>query len=404
VNHQTAERISLATPALVPAAEIETRMRAFQRGLRENGFAGALIVQATDLYYLTGTAQDAHLVVPASGEPALHVRRSLERARAESALERIVPMRSLSALPEALKELGLEQGRLGLELDVLPASRYLAYLRLLAPLELADCSNLLRNLRAQKSSWEQEQIGAAGAMAAAVVATVPSLLAAGMTELELAAELERVLRRLGHQGLLRFRGFNQETFYGIIAAGESAAAAGGSDAPVTGVGPSVAAPKGASHRPIREHEPVVIDLFGIWNGYLADQTRMFSIGRLAPRFHEAYELSLAIEQSLARSLRPGVRCSSLYDHAVALAQGHEGFMGAGDQRVSFVGHGVGLEIDEPPFLARSVDNELREGMVVAIEPKFVFAGECALGIENTYVVSEDGGVAVTTAPTELVEL
>ncbi len=143
---------------LVPATEVERRLGAFQEALREHGLDGAVLVQSVDLYYFTGTTQNAHLVVPAEGEPVLLVRRTLERARAESPLERIEALRSLRDLAAALDGAGVSGGRLGFELDVLPALRYLDYAKRLPAFELADCSGLIRGLRAVKSAWELERI------------------------------------------------------------------------------------------------------------------------------------------------------------------------------------------------------------------------------------------------------
>src|SRR5918999_2783022 len=112
---------------MVPASELEARTRGFQERLAEAGLDGALVVEQTDLYYLAGTTQSAHLLVPTEDEPALLVRRSIERARAESGLGWIEPLGSLRELPGALRSAGLERGRLGLELDVLPAALYLGY-------------------------------------------------------------------------------------------------------------------------------------------------------------------------------------------------------------------------------------------------------------------------------------
>ena len=137
----------------VPSAEVEGRLRAFQEALASAGFAGAVIVQSTDLYYLTGTTQSAHLVVPAAGDPILHVRKTIERARLESPLARVESLRSLGELPAALARGGVAGGRVGFELDVLPAVRYLDYVDRLPGYELGDCSPLLRRLRAVKSPW-----------------------------------------------------------------------------------------------------------------------------------------------------------------------------------------------------------------------------------------------------------
>ncbi|MBD0291094.1 MAG: aminopeptidase P family protein [Thermoleophilia bacterium] len=389
---------------MVPEREVERRLTSFQEALRAEGLTGALVVQEVDLFYLSGTAQSAHLVVPAEGEPVLYVRKTLERARAETPLERVEPLRSLRELPTALEDARLTGGRLGLELDVLPASQYLGYARRLPGFELVDCSALLRRIRAVKSPWELEQVGAAAEMLAHVPEWVARHARPGMSEIALAAELERELRLAGHQGPVRFRAFNNELFYGSVLAGPSAAVPGSTETPIVGPGPVTAVSKGASPREMRRGEPILVDLCGTHEGYLADQTRTFSLGPLAPRFTEAHERAKEIMHAVAANARDGVTGAVLYELAQALAGDEPGFMGAGPERVAFVGHGFGLEIDELPLLARGWDEPLRAGMVFALEPKFVFPGEGAVGIENSYVVSGDGADPLTSAPEELVEL
>jgi Xaa-Pro aminopeptidase len=387
----------------VPRAEIERRLTSFQASLRAAGLAGAVVVQSTDLYYLAGTVQSAHLAVPADGEPALLVRRTLERARAESPLEQVEPLVSLRDLRAALAKAGIASGRCGFELDVLPAARAQDYARRLEGLEVADCSELLRDLRAVKSDWELERIREAGAMLAGIADRVAEVLREGMTELELAAEIEGWLRRQGHQGILRMRAFNGELHYGTIGAGPAIAEPGGTDTPLVGAGPGPAVGKGASARPIGRGDPVVVDLVGTSWGYLCDQTRTFSLGPLAGHLREAYERSRTILAAVADAARSGVTGSSLY--ALSLeAAGDLRPRFASAERISFVGHGFGLEIDEPPFLARGYDRPLEEGMVFALEPKFVFPGEGAVGIENSYAVTATGVEVLTTAPEELIEL
>ncbi|MDQ3994097.1 MAG: Xaa-Pro peptidase family protein [Actinomycetota bacterium] len=389
---------------MVPRVEIEARIGVFQEALRSAGFGGALVVQDVDVFYLSGTAQSAHLVVPADGEPVLFVRKTLSRAREESPLERVEPLRSLHELSAALGSCGLERGRLGLELDVVPAALYLQYVHRLDSFELDDCSQILRRIRARKSAWELEQIRRAAAMLSYVDRWVADTLREGMTEIELAAELERLLRREGHQGLIRFRGFNQDIFYGSVLAGPSAAVPGATETPIVGPGPNVAVSKGASPRPIGRGEPLIIDFCGAWEGYLADQTRTFSLGRLDPKFREAYEAARGILHRVAAEARATIPPSALYERAVELADERDGFMGLGEERVSFVGHGFGLEIDELPVLMPGSDEPLLDGMVFALEPKFLFPGEGAVGIENSYAVTADGVEQLTSAPEELIEL
>jgi Xaa-Pro aminopeptidase len=388
----------------IPAAEIDGRLERFQEGLRAEGLDGALVVQETDLVYLAGTGQSAHLVVPAEGEPALYVRKTFERAREESPLARVEPFRSLRELPGALASCGLERGRLGLELDVLPAAAYLGYARRLDTFELADCSLPLRRVRAVKTTWELERIHVAAEQLSHVAEWMARHARPGMTELELAAELERELRLAGHQGPIRFRAFNNELFYGSVLAGPSGAVPGSTETPIVGPGPNVAVSKGASARPIEEGEPILIDFAGAHEGYLADQTRTFSLGPLPRYLEEPYEAAREIMHRVAAAAKPGVTGAELYEKAMELAGDREGFMGWGDERVSFIGHGIGLEIDELPLLARGWDEPLEAGMVFALEPKFVFPEVGAVGIENSYLVTGNGVERLTSAPEDLIEL
>jgi len=387
----------------VPAFEIATRLDRLQSRLREAEIDAAVIVQTADLYYLSGTAQAGHLVVPAQGESVLLVRRTLERAQVESPLEKITQMGSLRELAPALAEAGVSSGRIGLELDVLPAARYLDYTRRLSAYDITDCSEQLRALRAVKSAWEIDRIRDAAAMISGIAEHMHAVFRGGMTEIELAAEIEYWVRMAGHQGQLRMRAFNGDLHYGTVTAGPASALPGGTDTPLVGLGVNPYIGKGPSSRQITAGMPIVVDLVGSSLGYIADQTRCFSAGVLATRLLDAYELSCEIVAAVSQAARPGRTGSELYELALGMT-GELAPQCASGTRVSFIAHGFGLELDEPPFFARAWDHPLEEGMVFALEPKFVFPGEGAVGLENSYVVGARGGECLTTAPEELIAL
>ena len=393
---------------MVPAGEIEQRLSRFRAAIAGASLDAAVLVESTDLAYLTGTNQQAHLVVPVSGEPELLVRRVLARARAESPLERIEPIGSLRELPAALARAGVAAGaRVGFELDVLPAGRYLGYVRRLEAYELGDCSAALREVRAVKSEWELAQMRQAGEQVRVAAAAVPGLLASGIPESKVQLEVERVLREAGHQGQLRFRGFNQEMHYGQVLGGPSGAVPGYSDSPLCGPGPNPVLGKGPDGHVLEPGDPVIVDLVGGHDGYLADQTRTFALAPLAADLREAYGVAREILRSAEDGLRPGAVPSDLFRQAERMAADAglgEHFMGHGTDRVRFLGHGVGLEIDELPVLAPGFDQPLVAGNVVAVEPKFVFPGRGAVGIENMYAITADGCETMTTAEEELIEV
>lgn len=393
----------------VPQTEIETRISRTQAALAAQGIDCAIVVQSADLVYLTGTAQQGHLLLPAVGEPLFLVRRDPVRARAESPLPQVKSSTSLRSLPDYLARLGLPtSARLGLELDILPVLQYRRYEQLLPHAELVDCGSILRGLRAVKSPWELEQLRQAGLRAAAAFAAAASALAPGVTEAEVAAAIASTLWREGHPGLLRMRGFNQELPLVHVLSGPEAGIASGPDAPFGGHGQTAAFPQGASDRPIRRGEAVVIDVGASANGYVFDQTRTFCLGPLPEPLRDAYETCRSIHREITSQARPGVTCGHLYELAVkrAVAAGYETtFMGTAPMQVSFVGHGIGLEVDEIPIVGRGWEEaSLAAGNVLAVEPKIRIPGQGAVGIEDTRVVTSDGLQALVPVDDDICEV
>ena len=382
----------------VPANEIARRLTAFRAALVEASIDAALIVEATDLIYLTGVMADAHLLVPANDDPILLVRRSLERVQAESPLEDVRPFRSFKELPPLIAELGAK--RVGLELDVLPAGQYLRYRDLLPDVDLVDVSMALAGVRAVKSTWELAMISKAAEQVAAAFAAAPALVAEQSTDRAIQIELEHLMRQAGHQGPLRFRGLNGQMFYGAVLAGPDGAVAPWADTPLGGPGPSAAVGKGPGGWEIRDGDSVTVDLVGGWEGYLADATRTFFRGTPNPLLAEALAVCETILTELETLMVPGIPAEQLYLRGLELATAAgfgEHWMGYGSSRVKFVGHGIGLEINERPFLAQGFAEPLVAGNVIAVEPKLVFPGIGAVGVENSYVVREGGPERLTTS-------
>ena len=390
----------------VPAAEIERRLADFQATLREQGIDAAVVVQNADLYYLAGTVQQSHLLVPADDEPVLFTRRTVARAREESPLT-VAELSSLRRLGELVAEwCGGAPDVVGLELDVLPVAQFHRYESQLPGARFVDIGPALVAQRAVKSAWEIARIAAAAAVADEVFTRIPGLLETGLTEAAFAGRVEAQARALGHQGVIRMRAFNAEMFYGQLLTGVSGAVPSFLDTPLAGTGLSAAVAQGVSFKPIARHEPVVFDFVPVIDGYIADFTRIFSLGELPERLTQAYACARRAQAETAACARPGVSCLAVYEAAldVAAEDGLEAhFMGYGPSQVRFVGHGVGLELDELPVLSRN-DRLLEEGMVFALEPKFVFPGLGAIGIENTWAVTGDGVERLTHAPEEIVVL
>jgi Xaa-Pro aminopeptidase len=390
----------------VSLEEIEGRIKRLQGHLKAQSIGWALLVQQADRYYFTGTAQSGFVAIPAEGEPLLFIRKDVERARLESPLPVIAlaSMRTLAA--DIAAKWGDMPAPMGLELDTVPAAQYLRFQKLFAGAEIKDASHAVMLTRAIKSPWEIEATRKAGDMVAKAVAMVPQIMYGGMREIELAAAVEFEMRKRGHGGFTMMRAFNQQLHYGHVYAGATAASAGGFDFPSIGWGMSPAVAQGASERIIKRDEPIVVDLVGNYDGYLCDQTRVFVLGSLGEPFNGAFEAAVDIQTKVAHAAKPGVKASELYSLAVEMASETpygDHFLGEVDS-VSFVGHGIGLEIDEYPFLAKGFDLELQEGMVFALEPKFTFKDKGAVGIEDTYVVTSEGGERLSSSPQQVVTI
>jgi Xaa-Pro dipeptidase len=386
--------------------EIARRVGRFQEELKTHGMDGALMVQKSDLYYLSGTDQDAHLWVPAEGDPILMVRKSMERALRDASIRTVVPLAGFSQLPGLIREnTGFSPSRLGLEMDAIPAAFYLNYRKHFKGTVLMDVSPLIRSVRMIKSAYEIACIARAAEMADRMYEEIPGYLEEGMREIDLAAKVEACYRRMGHAGLVRTRGFNMECLYGQIMAGRSGAVASNSPGPTGGRGPGAFYSQGAGMDRIGAHEPIFIDYAANMEGYIADQTRIFSMGRLDDTFHRAHDAMLTIQNAVAEKGRPGVVAGDLYALALHLAEQSgfgEGFMGHPDP-VPFVAHGVGLDIDEWPVMGRGSETRLREGMTLALEPKVVIPGKGVVGIENTWVVTETGMTRLNRFPDTIQE-
>jgi len=393
--------------ANTPKTELDRRLDQLKCYLTENSIDAALILQHVDLFYFAGTIQKANLYVPAGGDPILMVHKSLERARAESSIEKIVHLESPKKIPEILEAHGFNPPKnLGLELDVLPTNIYFSYRRLFQDAEIEDISQSIRLMRAVKSDYEIAVMRQAAELSDRVAAKVPDILVAGMSELELAGRVEAEARRLGHQGVVRMRLWGSEMFYGHIMSGPTGAVPSYLASPTGGVGANPSMAQGPSFKTVRRHEPVLVDYVFAYNGYLSDHTRIFSLGSLPEELIAAHSAMLEVQKMVKANAKPGVASGTLYDQALARANelGYaDRFMGAaGKERVRFVGHGIGLEVDEYPFLAAGQELPLQEGMTIALEPKVIFPGKGVVGIENTHVVTSDGLVQFGQFPEEII--
>ncbi len=395
----------------VPAGEIDRRVLAVQGELSSTDppVDLVLVVQKADLFYLSGTVQQCHLALPAEGTPRLLVRKVRETAEADSPIRDIVPLRSFRELPGHVQDLcGEPPWRIGMELDVLPVGLWYTYRGVFGDdAEIVDCSPQLLAVRSRKSEWELEQFrGAARIHPLLFGDPLRRLLAADVSPYDLQVWLEAEARSLGHCGLVRLRGLDVETGIGIAVSGPDGAVPSNSMFPIGGTGPHAWVSHGGTRAPIRRDVPIILDFLTSTTGYHVDCSRMAVRGAFPDRAASILERIGDLLRGMENRLRAGVRPSEIYRSAVeeAAAAGlGEGFMGPSGYQVNFVGHGVGLEVNELPVIGPRSDRPLAAGNVIALEPKYTDPEYGVIGIENTYVVTKGGAEKLTTATEAVVE-
>jgi len=385
-----------------PKEELDKRVVRLQEYLLEKGLSASFIIQKADLFYFSGTTQSSVLFVPAQGSPVLFTRKSYKRACKESSLDNIMPLNSNRELPDLLRDQEITHiDRIGMEFDSIPTTVSGFYQRIFPSTAFSDISKAVRDVRTVKSHYEIELMREAGRISDDILREAKSELKPGRTEVEIASHLLTIAYMAGSEGPAMIRDWNRGAFtLPMVLSGESGAIASFTDGPLGGAGISSLVSFGPSGKRIKEHEPIVIDIGATYNGYQVDVTRTFSVGEMSSSLMDAYEATLKIQERLIKELVPGKKCSGIYRIAEEMAMdlGYvENFMGYGENRVRFVGHGIGIEMNEFPVFAGGFDTLLEEGMTVAIEPKFIFPGLGAVGVENTWLIKSDRPEPLTMA-------
>jgi Xaa-Pro dipeptidase len=396
---------SMENLSLTPASEIAARTRRIQDALLKDGMEGMLVIQRVDLFYFSGTAQNAFLYIPAEGVPLLMVKKYMPRALRESPIEAIVEIRSVTEIPQRMKDhYGKLPQTLGFELDVMPVREFHFYKGLFEGQACLDASPLILRVRMIKSDWEIAQMEEAAKRSAKTFDYIRSHLRAGYSEMEFAGMFETFARSIGHGGKLRVRDYQTEGYPWHILSGKSGSMVGLLDSPASGQGTSPAFPCGASAKTLRSNEPIMIDFDFVWNGYHIDETRMFAIGTMPRKAMDASLAAVDIHNEVLARIKPGVTTGELFEASVEFARklGYgEPYLGPPNYKVSFIGHGVGLELIEPPFIAQGKNEVLRPGMVFALEPKMVFENEFTAGIESVFAVTETGCRLISRVPVQV---
>ena len=390
----------------VAKEELISRIEGLKALMAERGLDFAVIMQNVDLYYFTGTTQKGLLVIALDQEPLLFIEKSVTRAQSDSPLE-VIPIKNNRDVRQILDEKKILHGKGGMELDVVPVKVFEQLKNILGFSDFVDVSPLIRELRMIKSPFELEQMRKAEAIFAQVYERGKEVIREGATEVEIDAELVAAGRRLGYQGRLRMRGFNMEMLNMCVFAGVTSGLPSAGDVPISGAGVTPAVPQGSSFLPVKRGIPVIVDYGSGYNGYITDESRVYVVGELQEIFRRPYEVAREIMEDAASFGKVGANTVEIFQRAYSLVKkaGLEAnFMGHGEGQVSFIGHSLGLEINEMPVITAKHSWILKEGMTIAYEPKFTFPGVGAIGIEVTFVVRQDRLEPIGNVPVDIVFL
>jgi Xaa-Pro aminopeptidase len=389
----------------VPDKEIKQRILNIQRQLQQHDIDGLFIVQRVDLFYFSGTSQNGFLYIPAEGQPVLLIRQYLPRARTESSIRDIIKIKSTKEIPALLIDIyGRLPGVLGFELDVLPVNDFYFYRSLMRAKKNVDASPSILRLRMVKSDWEIQQMEKTAELTRKTFEYMQKTIRPGLSEMEFAAMAETHARKLGHSGRIRARHYQTESYSWHIISGKNSARLGLLDAVASGEGTSAAFPVGAGNKKLKRHEPIMVDMALVLNGYHLDETRMFAVDEMPQKAKHASEAAIEIHNAVLDKAKPGVAVDDLYEHSIRIAESKgfaKPYLGATGHKVTFIGHGIGLEIVEPAFIAKNRKELLEPGMTIALEPKMTFENEFTAGVESVFVVTETGSRLITQIPVEV---
>lgn len=377
----------------VPVSELESRQRELANRLAREGHEAALIQTPVDLYYYAGGRQNGSLLISANGEARFFVRRSLSRAIYESggsdsphSVEKFPRMSTFT------EDIGCKPSMQFGELPHGFATRFASKIG-----ATMDCTQIIHSQREVKSAWELQMMSDAADIQMAMFEAVETVGGEGVSEIELVAAAEAVSRAAGFGGNVQMRRFPFQCDRGVIVAGRAGGVPSFFDSAIGGTGPHPMSSMGSGFTKIKPNEPVLVDLVHVHRGYVVDTTRMYVAGKLSSLWEERLEDLLAVKEEVVDVLDQGLSCSDAWKKGYQLASelGHaDNLMGMSPDQSKFLGHSVGLQLDETPVVAEGFDSPLPIGGVMAIEPKVVHE-DGSIGSEDTWVRDEEGMRPIT---------
>lgn len=379
--------------------EIIDRIKALYNKLcaAEKNWDAALIVDKLNQFYFTGTMQDAILVLKANGEYTYFVRNNFDNARAQSGLENIVSMTSYRDL---LSFLNKNCSTIYVEANTITQAILTRLNQHFNFQQILPMDNFIYALRAVKSAHELSLMQESGKQHAYLLENiVPKLLKEKMSEAALTAAMYKEMIGLGYHGVTRFSQFQAEMILGQIGFGESSLVPVAFDGPGGNRGICPAVPTiGSRERLLKKGDLVFVDIgYGV-GGYHTDKTQLYMFGESPSAAIVAqHRECIKLQKKMAQLLCTGSIPEKIYDEIIADVDTNllPNFMSFGNKKVKFLGHGIGLQIDEYPVIAQGFTEPLATNMTLALEPKNGVAGVGLLGVEDTYVVTPNGGISLT---------
>ena len=358
------------------------RMGALRRRLTRAGLPGLLVTHHPDVRYLCGfTGSSAALAVTRRGGRLFTDGRYTAQATEEVKAAQ-VQIASGSPAVAATQWLAAQPGVAMAGFD--PAKTTVAELArwkselpslLRRGFFQALPASLIEQLRSVKDGDELAVMAEAALIGCKLFEHVLGVLRPGISEVEVAAELEHQARMMGAEGM---------SFETIVAAGTRSAMPHGR----------------ATAAPLPRRGFVTMDFGIIHKGYCSDMTRTVFLGKPKPNERKAYEAVLEAQENAVNAAAPGASCAEV-DEAARSVLRREGLA---EFFTHSTGHGVGLEIHEPPRVGTGQTARLQPGMVITIEPGIYLTGKFGIRIEDMVAVTRSGGQVLTPAPKALIEL
>lgn len=423
----------------IPKQELEQRIQHIKSRIHSShpNLQGFFIFSRLSIYYFTGTLANGVLYIPFNGSPFLFVRKGLERAKEECPFAHIYPYKSFSEIEKICADCGeelSETAAYGMETAGLTyqlAALFLSKIKALSEQNCIGIDNDIKYVQSIKSPCEQKKMREAGKRQALVLEKIlpyylqktmhgefpktPALLEqynaelvksypqnTSLSEKNIAKLCIELYTELGHGFMSRMSAHGEEAFYGHIACGNNLNKAHYYNGAMGFEGVHPLLPCLGSEKIWKKGEPLCADMLFNFEGYFTDKTQCYFYGsekNLPDSAKKAYECCCAVQNIVLQQLKAGAIPEEIWFETLKIAEKFnfkENFMGYGQNSVPFLGHGIGLTVDQFPVIAKGFKEPLENGMFIACEPKIGIPGFGMIGIENTFELVDNSVKNITS--------